>query len=189
MGKYNLDIKKYVYRHIRAYLRKPKRLAWLETLLKTLGVTIEAVNDFRDDRLRELDYNGQTIQLERVLNDVFDPVLRRIYIRHNIAFKQVLWYYEEGQDPYYLYYEGEVSNGTAGTSGYLIEQLYLFNEGEEPGQIIGGGDGTNGTSGEVEIDFEVVCPLGFENLEAQIRGFVDKYRNASRRYDVVYGDV
>lgn len=182
-----IDISKFIKANLKEDFRVPVRIATLETLLETMDTTFNALYQYRLDKLREIAYSGQTIQLERMLNDYFDVTLRRIYIRHNILISDILWLAEEEQADTYLYTEEEYQSGTAGEAGTsgLVSIQYWNNEGEDPGALIGGG-GTNGTSGEVTIDFEIVVPTSLSGFESQIRANVNKYVQAGRRYDIIY---
>ena len=63
-----------------ALLRRPTTLAWLEALTSPVASLYEQLLTYRVDVLRQLSYNGQTILLEKALNDTFDPAFRRIRI-------------------------------------------------------------------------------------------------------------
>lgn len=61
-------------------LRKPKMMAWLRSLLTPLlSLQLQFAEHVALSR-RELSYNGQTLSLQRALNDRFDPAFRRIRI-------------------------------------------------------------------------------------------------------------
>jgi len=178
---YNLDIQKFVYRHLRSKLRTSRQLAWLESLLSPLTFTIDNVNEYRLQKLIELSYNGQTFALENVLNDNFDTTLRRIYILNEQIFNEVDWLISENQPGDYDFFLGEVSGGTFGTAGLMANEGYLFYIGENPNSI----SGTNGTSGNA-FDFEVIVPISLIGFDSQIHGFIDKYRLAGKRYIISY---
>ena len=184
---YSLDLNKFIPRHIRYKLRSADLVDWLIANTTPLNITISDINQFRSDKLRELDYNGRTIQLERLLNDNFDNTLRRIYILHDQIFNEVDFFVAELQNGDFDFYISEVAPagtngaGTAGTSGFLAEEGHLFYIGENPNAIIGG---TNGTSGN--IDFEIVSPVSLISKDAEIKGYVDKYKLASKRYRTTY---
>ncbi|MES2730033.1 MAG: hypothetical protein V4621_08085 [Pseudomonadota bacterium] len=64
-------------------LRKPRWMALLSAMTSPLVAVYMDFLTYYDQTRRELSYNGQTMQLERALNDRFDPALARIYIIGN----------------------------------------------------------------------------------------------------------
>lgn len=178
-----LDLKKSIHEQTKADKRTAMRLALVYSLLSPLDTHYNNIAQLLEDKLRELSYNGQTVQLERLLNDSFDVSLRRIKIRHNLFDKDFLFNYEELQIKTYLYDYGELSNGTFGTSGTIGVQEYWYNVGENPGAL---NAGTNGTSGAITYDFEIVAPTELSGLEAQIISITKKYAQAGFLFRVVY---
>lgn len=180
-----INIPKFIRNQLGEDKRTPLRLSWLEALLETGDITLNEIEQFRLDKLREVAYSGQTIQLERMLNDFFDIALRRIYIRHNIFVNDVLWLEEEEQASPFLYLEIEYDNGYAGEAGTsgILNQEYWNLEGENPGEVIGG---TSGTSGGLHIDFEVVVPIELSSFETKIRANLNRYVQAGKVYGIVY---
>ncbi len=90
MSFYEIDYGMVVSRHTPVRLRKPRRLAWLRTLVsgivgvEDIASEIEGVYDkfmsLRADANYYLVHNSQVCYMEAVLNDTFDNTLRRIYI-------------------------------------------------------------------------------------------------------------
>ncbi|MBS1506028.1 MAG: hypothetical protein JSS79_05220 [Bacteroidetes bacterium] len=181
MTQYSIDFQKFVTRHIRPKLRTPRTLAWIESLLDPLTYTIDNANAYRLQKLVELSYNGQTFALENVLNDNFDPTLRRIYILNQQLFNEVDWLISENQVADFDYFIGEVSHGTAGTSGHVASEGFLYFIGENPNLL----HGTNGTSG-TSYDFEIIAPSSLSSQDSQMKGYVEKYKAAARRYTILY---
>jgi hypothetical protein len=178
-----LDIAKYIHGQFKVDKRTPIRLALLYSLLSPLDENFNNIAQLLEDKLRELGYNGQTIQLERLLNDLFDDTLRRIFIRHSIYDFDFLFYDEEDQIESFLFYSGEVSdNGTYGTSGLVGELEYWYNVGENPGAL---NEGISSTSGDW-VDFEIVVPIELTGFERQIVANTNKYRQAGFKYRIVY---
>jgi hypothetical protein len=99
------------------FLANSRHLDWVESWLEGL----QFVNNMFDECALETKYlmslTGQVIYLEQYLNDLFDPVLRRIYIDdgsltlppylYNIADDhEPVWYLyniADGEPPFYLY--------------------------------------------------------------------------------------
>ncbi|GGG33513.1 hypothetical protein [Hymenobacter glacieicola] len=66
-------------------LRKPRTLAWLEVLTSPIETIYQDFLNYQADVLRQLSYNGQTIMMEKALNDTFDPGFRRIRVRNAVG--------------------------------------------------------------------------------------------------------
>lgn len=67
---------------------RKKRFMTLYSLLKAFNAPIKSLylsfQEFRSQQLYEAHMSGQVMQLERLLNDKFDPNLRRVHIVHGI---------------------------------------------------------------------------------------------------------
>jgi len=166
--KYNFDIELYTYRSIPYFLRQPIRINWLECLMKPIDTNIIAINDYRDKKLIELSYNGQTILLEKVLNDIFDPDLRRILILHNQPTYINLFFDSEGQTQEVWTYDDT-------ETPLESDVTFLYYDAESPGSIL-----------PSNIDFRVVVPLELQQYENQISAVVWKYKIASKRFDIIF---
>lgn len=105
MSFYEIDYDLVVARHTPVRLRKPRRLAWLRTLvsgivgvddiLEMVGV-YDLFKEVRSSSNYYLAHNSQVCYMEAVLNDTFDPIDRLIKI-------------EDGPfvDPIYTYLDPE----------------------------------------------------------------------------------
>lgn len=73
-----------------------------------------------------LSFNGQVIYLEHILNDLFDPVLRRIFITNQpLSSYQYIYNYEEGHDPIFIFNESEdlpffINNRVEFQTGFIV---------------------------------------------------------------------
>lgn len=61
-------------------LRQPKLQALAASLVAPVGRIYAEFLAFQEQTRRELSYNGQTLNFQRALNDLFDPALARIRI-------------------------------------------------------------------------------------------------------------
>jgi len=84
-ARYRLSIPTLISQLLPAVLRKPGQIAWLSALLSPVGSLYSGFLSYRATTLRLLSYNGQTILLEKALNDTFDPLLRRIVVRNTVG--------------------------------------------------------------------------------------------------------
>ena len=83
--RYRLDLDQLRTTLLPTLLRKPRLKAYLEALTGPLAALYLDLIGYVTQTRRELSYNGQTMLLERALNDRFDDALRRIYIVGNDA--------------------------------------------------------------------------------------------------------
>lgn len=83
--RFRLDFPALVRGLVPALLRRPRMLAWLEVLTSPVATLYREFLLYRADVLRQLSYNGQTILLEKALNDTFDPAFRRIRVRNAVG--------------------------------------------------------------------------------------------------------
>lgn len=77
---YNLNIDKLLVLLTPTFLRKPKLVAWLRMLATPLHKLLYTFQQARTADLYNLAHNSQICYLRKVLNDEFDPQLRRIKI-------------------------------------------------------------------------------------------------------------
>lgn len=91
-------------------LRKIKILKYLFALIEPLNIGFSQFKQFRLQQIYESEINGQTIKLERALNDEFDSVLRRIYITDGSTFDPPVFYEEWKPDKVEFYIEGNTDN-------------------------------------------------------------------------------
>lgn len=68
---YNIDFKKLVGQLLGFLLKKTKRIAWLTAVLKPLRNLHDEFVAFTDLKAYEVKWNGQTIKLEKLLQDKF----------------------------------------------------------------------------------------------------------------------
>lgn len=158
MSIYNFDLKKYAGRNTWPALRKPRGMALVDVLLHPLRSLILEFKLFRDQKRVELSYTGQTMLLQRYLNDRFDPDEKRILIIHAQDMSTYLYFEGEGQLPFYLYHESEGAGS------------FLFFEGEAESVF--------------EEDFQVSIPASLTAIAQQIREAVKKYKIAGVTYTV-----
>ena len=82
LGNYDINFKKIVQQLLGSLLRKPVRVSWLTALLKPLRSLHDQFLSFTDLKAYEIKWNGQTIVLEKMLQNKFGP---GIYILNNAS--------------------------------------------------------------------------------------------------------
>lgn len=148
---------------IPTWIRGEKFVAWLGAILEPVQTLNQSFADWASAVRYDLRFNGQVIYLEHVLNDQFDDTLRRIYI-DDPAGQQIFTPYvfnkAEQQPPLYLYNVADALDTEDNIVIYNVSEL------------------------EVTEDFVVHVPSGIFNpaAEVQMRGLIDKYRIAGKRY-------
>lgn len=68
---YNIDFRKMVGQLLGSLLKRSKRIAWLTAALKPLRNLHDEFLSFSNLKLYEVKWNGQTIKLEKLLQDKF----------------------------------------------------------------------------------------------------------------------
>lgn len=158
---FNVDWNKLGSRITAPVHRKPRYLALLNLLFYPVKQVHESFLNYVALKRIEMSYTGQTMLMERFLNDQFDVNLRRIRVVHVADNSgQIYLYFEsEGQLPSYLYFESEAK-----------PPIYLYFEGTE--------------SGTITFNFLVKIPTELTAQTEQIRGAVRRYKVAGPTYDV-----
>jgi hypothetical protein len=107
--RYTLQQRPLIKSLLPSLLRRPKMLAWLQALLSPLLVTYAHFVQHVKASSTELSYNGQTMLLEKALNDRFDPAFRRIRIINSDTVLQPVYfnYASELQPMPVAYYASE----------------------------------------------------------------------------------
>lgn len=158
--KYYFNFFDYIKQAVPFFLRLPKFLAFLESLLAPVQVLNDDFSVYLKDKRKEANFTGQVIYLEHLLNDNFDDVSRRIYIGDGQANVLPPFVFNKvEQRPLYLYNKSEGA-----------DKFYLYNQSEF----------------FTEPDFIVFVPnsiLG-ASLQVLIERRVDQYKQAGKNYAV-----
>ena len=139
-----------------------KRASRILNLMKSLFAPLNTVKTQFYDHYNEIKYNlqfnGQIIYLEHILNDKFDNTLRRIYIED-----------AENAPSTFLF------NNSEGN-----EETFLFNnfESEPPVYFY------NLQELNLQVDFIVFVPIGFIYNADQLKNIVNKYKHSATRYKI-----
>lgn len=105
-----MNITQIIKENTPAILLQPIQQKWLEVLLSQIQLLSDEFEEYKTAKLYELNFTGQAISLERLLNNKFDNTQRRITIGKPII-----------EEPYF-YYDNN-------TSGYDDEFHFLFRDG------------------------------------------------------------
>jgi hypothetical protein len=164
MNNYNWDITKLITWLLPSLLRKPKQVAWLRALLWPVNQLHGQFVEFIDYKRYELDFTGQVISLERLLNDKYDNTLRRIFI--NGFPRPRRFVFRDGNnlinyDKPYIYRDGSTVPNREG--------FFLF-----------------AGTGSLNVSFIINIPNALTVNELELRALVDKYKLAGKYYTIEY---
>jgi len=148
-------------------LRKSIHFRWLQIMAKSIGQTHSNFLDFRDEMNYRLAHNSQVASIEEVLNDLFDPTLRRIYI-DNATVREPVWFYEPEADKPVWFYE-------PGTNApvHFYEPEYLSSA-------------TQDFTVFVPIDLQSGNTIADAQLQIEIEAQVNYYKLFSKSYIIQY---
>jgi hypothetical protein len=146
------------------FLRESLTVAVIKALVKPL-------DDLHADFLsylksEDISVYSQVCYMQGLLNDVFDPLERRIRINQAVLDKQA-----------YLYWL-EITN----------KPVLIYKEGTE--SFVPRMESKDGQIGLINNDFEIILPVGFtlsENEEIQMKSIVNRCKLASKRYIITNG--
>lgn len=160
---YYVNVKRLALLALPTWLRRPVAGALVYAGVSPLGHMLQELRAFRSATGYRIRHNGQVCKLRGVLNDVFDPDLRRILIEDNYMAESleatVVWKREVGR---------WVALPQRGDGAAGIHR-----------------EGFGGTGG---YDFIVTVPdeLRGTGVETRLRAMVNMYKLASKRYAINY---
>lgn len=156
---YNVDFDRLVRLNLPEWKRKPIMLGFIYTLIKGCKDIHVQLMSLRNNTSRFLNFNGQTIYLEHILNEEFDPNGWGVYI-DNVIDRSFTFIYNksEGRDPFYIYNKSEGK-----------PPRYIYNKIEYLSTV----------------DFIVYVPLAVVFDIDQMTALVNKYRYASRTFQII----
>ena len=132
---------------------------WFVFLLDTVRKPMDVYNMVADRIDNLLRYNGQSMYIERALNDTFDPDQQRIYITSAYADNKLYLYSKsEQRTPVYLYNKSENSSST-----------YIYNSNET----------------EFDVDFIVYVDHTITYDESRMRAIINQYKLYGKTYKIV----
>jgi len=140
-----------------SFLRRIRMIAWLACLLAPVKILHADFRKFRDDKLRELSYNSQTMMFEKLLNDKFPNPANRIYIQNvnSVTVRNYIYNLSENERPLYI------SNLSENPKEPYIQSLIELNS---------------------DYDFIVFVPASLTFDLNQMNAIIRKYKLAGKRY-------
>lgn len=146
-------------------MRLYKHFSWLKSLCTPINTVYTSFLTYRTNTLYECYLTGQTIQLQRLLNDRYDDALRRIIIIHSLNFDITLYLDSEAQpsEDKVLYTDAEA------TPANDID-LYLDSE----------------SGGSLGVDFRVLVPTAYSAFEIEMTNLIRKYALVDKTFDIQF---
>lgn len=157
---YTLSFQKFGVHILPMDLRKPKMVAWVNSMLKPVKNLHTKFINYRRKTVYKIDHTSQVFSLEKMLNDEFDQQERRIYIVDGVYRSALYFYNPEENAPIHFYNPEEDQN------------QYFYNPEELQ---------------NLDVDFVVVLPQSFNRAEElRLRSHVDFYRLPDKTYEIIY---
>lgn len=154
---FKIDLQKLAIEWLPIFLRVQWIIAFLSAIIIPLEFLYNEFMRYRKDNLIKIKTTPQKFSMQKRLNDVFDPLDRRIEI-----VKAVLY------DGLYLYTEAEDDQWRTKTQWLYIDEnpIYLYTEAEL----------------NSDIDFIVKVPAGLN--EIRLRAEIEYYMLQSKNYQI-----
>lgn len=115
---FKIDFEKLIKLLLPTFMRKSTIVAFIKAVIKPLINEKEQFDKNREDNLYRLSITPQVFSLEKMLNDRYDPALRRIFITDGEFIEQDYIYLEVEEKSIYIYEESE------------YEDIYIYDESE-----------------------------------------------------------
>lgn len=162
-GIFNVNIKRLALLTLPTWLRRPLAGALIYAGVTPLGRLLQELRTYRNATRYRLNHNGQVCKLRGVLNDEFDPELRRIEIEDSDS----------------------MESGEASTAWQRETGRWVMVPQRRTGVVSIHREGFSGASG---YDFWVTMPeeLRDSETETRLRAIVNMYKLASKRYAINY---
>lgn len=160
---YNVNIKRLALLTLPTWLRRPLVGALIYAGVSPLGRLLQELRAFRSATGYRLEHSGQVCKLRGVLNDEFDPELRRIRIE-----------------------DGDSLDGGEGAAVWMREMgRWAMVPRRGTGAVRVHREGFGGTGG---YDFWVMVPdeLRTTATETRLRAMVYMYKLAGKRFAIIY---
>lgn len=146
------------------FLRKPRHISFLMLFSTEIQ---DVYNNWKEKRKRDLiwlNHNSQVFLIEKILNDEFDNLDRRIRILDSVLYEpQYVWTLGEN-NPMILYKLNEMQPSD-------VEDIYIWQDNDYDGGV----------------DFYVALPyqMNVEALTIQISAVLKRYKLASKRFKLI----
>lgn len=157
---YRVDMKRLVLLTLPTWLRRPVAAALLFAGVTPLARALQELRNFRTESRYRITHNGQVCKLRGVLNDECDPYLRRIRVEDYSKPSGMCVYERESRQ--------WIMTGRSAMESVRLER--------------------RGFAGSGQYDFRVEVPEVYadEGTMVRLRGKVDLYKLAGKRYEIQF---
>jgi hypothetical protein len=160
-NRYNIDYNKLILARIPVELRSPEVIAWVTLLCMPFAYLYTVLISFRQAKLYQLSITPQVCYLEKMLNDRYDFLLRRIYIIDGALFDPTYEFLKVENKPNFIYTKAEISAGQPASYDYLKGEIGAFT-----------------------FDFIVKVPTSLTFNQDEMKGLINTYKLASKIYTI-----
>jgi hypothetical protein len=157
--RYTIDYVKYVTQRIPARIRFDEVIAYALVLVSPVVQLYNSLLLFRDLMLYKLTITPQVVYLEKMLNDRYDNIERRIYVTDGKEYSSIFVYTKSEGKPNFIFTKAE--------TGVLQTFLYLKNE-----------------TGQFTFDFVVHVPVLVDFDINEMTSLVNAYKLASKSFKI-----
>lgn len=154
---FNVNWNRFVLFFLPKSLQNNLLVTLVNSFILPLKTNYKAFLNFKREAEYKVKHNGQTVYLQKMLNDQFDPYLRRIKVE-NITPKQPFWvFYQEESKAFFVY--------------NIEDSISLF--------IYNAQDYYN------EFDFKVIIPTVLLVSQSQMQAQINYYKLFSKNYEII----
>lgn len=126
---YKIDLFSLVVQLLPTRLRKPKHIAWVKLIAWPFQKILDSLSTYRQKKIYDLSFDYTVGNIERVLNDTFDRLERRIHITEGIYIIPVTIYTppenKPKEIPFVIYTPEELAAGNGDFIVNLPKELNL----------------------------------------------------------------
>lgn len=147
-------------------LRGAKMISWLNALFSPVKTLHSQFLIFKSETIYKIEHTPQVYSIEKVLNDEFDPDLKRIFIEDGEYFEQLYVFSPQEQQPIYVFEQSE------------NQPVYVYAQNDPEA---------------TSVDFNVVLPLTFQNAFAvdtnernKLEALINFYRLPDKTYKIIF---
>ena len=156
---FDINFQSFVRQLLPVRLRQSKTIRWLQCLITPVIELYHTFSDNRTNNLYILSHNSQVVYLQAALNDVFDPISRRIYIIDGGT-----------SDPLYIYLVAEIQPTWLGLVAEIGSTFY-----SNPQWLY-----TNTEAASSVNSFVIRVPVSITFDTYRMKALIDKYRLAGK---------
>ncbi|MBT1702967.1 hypothetical protein [Chryseosolibacter indicus] len=157
--RYIINYSKFVTERIPMEFRFDDVIAYVNVLVSPLVSLYNNLLPFRDQVTYKLNITSQVCFLEKMLNDRYDVVERRIYIRDGNEYLPTFIFRKAELQPLFVYTKGEASK----------PRVNIYRKGEV---------------GQFTYDFVVCVPASVPYNEREMRALISYYKLASKFFTI-----